>query len=118
MEDEAPDEQDEAPSSVGRWVGLVLGALITPVALFAAMWSGAMGHGDYVGAKLLYPIPMLLTFNSVIGPVQIALAVVQYPVYGFVYGSHGAQRDRLLRWIVGAHIVCTLLDFVVLPNFS
>ncbi|ESY35285.1 hypothetical protein X747_28110 [Mesorhizobium sp. LNJC384A00] len=41
--------------------GFLVGLGVTPVAFFLALYSAGAGHGDYVLARLLYPVPMLAT---------------------------------------------------------
>ena len=58
--------------------GLLIGLCLTTIALLLALFSAGAGHGDYVLARLLYPIPMLATNNTITG-LSVGLAVVQFP---------------------------------------
>jgi len=48
--------------------GLLIGLCFTPIALLLALFSAGSGHGDYVLARLLCPIPMLATLCCGTGP--------------------------------------------------
>ncbi|MGX5847866.1 hypothetical protein ACWGTO_12425 [Mesorhizobium sp. PL10] len=78
--------------------GFLVGLGITPIAFFLALYSAGSGHGDYVLARLLYPIPMLATLltNTTITGLSIGLAALQIPAYGAFVGQAGAGR---LRWL-------------------
>jgi len=76
--------------------GLLIGLGFTPVALLLALFSAGSGHGDYMLARLLYPIPMLVTLltNNTITGLSVWLAVVQFPAYG-VFAAPGGR----VRWL-------------------
>lgn len=73
-------------------LGLLLGLCATPVAMFLAIYSSGAGHGDYVLARILYPIPMLTTVltDRTITPFAIVLALIQFPAYGAFIGRSGS----------------------------
>lgn len=103
-------------------IGLVLGILVTPVAGLFGIASAAGGHGDYVAAKVLFPVTMLSTaaVGSITGPF-ILLALAQFPTYGWFIGSGlraGARRLRLwLPFVI--HFTALALNFVIPnPSFS
>jgi hypothetical protein len=93
----------------------------TPACLLLALASGGAGHGDYLWAKLLFPLTMLSTsvFGSITVPF-IVLAVAQYPAYGVVLGLANA-KSRLattLRTVILAHTLLAGLCLVALDaNF-
>ena len=66
---------------------LVVSFIATPPFILAAVASAGAGHGSYLLAKILFPFTMLstLVFGSIIVP-AIALAVLQFPFYGFILG--------------------------------
>ncbi|AGB46496.1 hypothetical protein LB516_17845 [Mesorhizobium sp. CO1-1-7] len=71
--------------------GLLFGLCATPVAFLLALFSAGAGHGDYVLARILYPIPMLatlLTDNTITG-LSLGLAVAQFPAYGAFVAQAG-----------------------------
>lgn len=76
--------------------GLLIGLCFTPIALLLALFSAGAGHGDYVLARLLYPIPMLATLltNNTITGLSVGLAVVQFPAYGAFAAPGGG-----IRWL-------------------
>jgi hypothetical protein len=75
--------------------GLLIGLCFTPIALLLALFSAGAGHGDYVLARLLYPIPMLATLltNNTITGLSVGLAGVQFPAYGAFAAPGG------IRWL-------------------
>ena len=61
------------------------------------MASGGAGHGDYLLARLLFPLPMLSThLFQMITPAAIAVAAIQFPIYGWLVG-YAAQKEKR-RW--------------------
>lgn len=90
-------------------IGLLLGLLATPIALFLAMLSGGAGHGNYVAAKALYPLPMLLAqWMDVIATPSLVLALLQFPLYGFISGRFG-PAGAIVSLIV--HFIAIVLCF-------
>ena len=103
-------------------VGFALGALITVPAVMAGAASAGAGHGHYVAARALFPIPLLLTpfEGDRIGTVSITIGLLQFPVYGAVLGWSIARKNYLpAAVIIAAHILSALDCFAgTLPNFS
>ena len=100
-------------------IGFLIGAAITPFAVSAAVASAGAGHGSYALAKLLFPYSMLLTRLSgdLITQPIIALAFVQFPVYGFILASFKATRAAAC--VLDAHAIFAALCFAgLLPNFG
>jgi hypothetical protein len=98
-------------------VGGIMGVVVTPIAAIAAMISGGAGHGHYVAARVLYPIPILLAeqFGEFSLPL-IVLALAQFPIYGVV---GGAFRLKGLIWILVIHFIAVVICFSgLLSNFS
>ncbi len=96
---------------------------LTPLALFAALFSGGAGHGRYTAARDLFPLPMLLTrMTESISVLNILLAIVQLPSYGAAIGMIDTQRPWTCLPVLGAsilHIACMLACFDgAIPNFS
>ncbi len=77
-----------------KLVGLGLGILITPASLFFATVSavcGGAGHGDYLLARILFPLPMLsMRWN------QCALRVAQ--VFALLERLPMPGKSPLLLW--------------------
>ena len=67
-----------------RWLPwIIAGVLFGALAAFVAVGAAGAGHGTYVPAAVLFPYTMF--FSVLVGsiaPVLVALALVQYPVYG------------------------------------
>ena len=97
---------------------LLIGVVITPFAVGAAIASGGGGNGDYLFAKLLFPYSMLLT--SLTGTITyplIGLALVQFPLYGLAAGSFNAVRTVISLLVL--HAIGTFFCFSsLLPNFG
>ena len=96
--------------------------LATPLFLFAGLASAVAGHGHYVLAKVFFPFTMLSTivFGSIIGPF-IALAIVQFPLYGLLIGTAN-EKSRVLPYAAGLliiHALAVIACFVLIgENFS
>jgi hypothetical protein len=101
--------------------GAALGFLLGLPALVAAAMSAGAGHGDYVVARALFPAPMLLTlFDSHIGMLSMAVALLQFPIYGGLLGWTVVRQAYLPAAIIGSvHLVAAILCFSgPLPDFS
>ncbi|TPN86466.1 hypothetical protein FJ987_06405 [Mesorhizobium sp. CU2] len=90
--------------------GLILGLCTTPFALLLALFSAGSGHGDWVLARVLYPIPMLVTLltNNTVTSLSVGLAVVQFPAYG-VFVALGGRGRWLALGVV--HAIAVLAAF-------
>src|SRR5436190_11385045 len=102
-------------------IGVIFGVLVELLALFAALLSGGAGHGDYVAARLLFPVPMLLTLvEDRIGTLAMAVGLLQFPAYGALLGWSSVRQTWLPALAVGAlHLVAAVACFSgVLPYFS
>jgi hypothetical protein len=101
--------------------GAALGLLLGFPALFAGIISAGAGHGDYVAARALFPVPMLLTLlEGSIGVLSAGLALLQFPIYGGLLGWTFVRKAYLPAAAVGSlHLVAAILCFAgALPNFS
>jgi hypothetical protein len=101
---------------------LVASLVATPLFLLAAIASAGAGHGSYLLAKILFPFTMLstLVFGSIVVP-AIALAVLQFPFYGFILGRANVKGGLQTRAAVllFAHILAVAACFILIGgNFS
>ncbi len=79
--------------------GVLGGAGLGVILAFLATISAGAGHGTYTPAKLFFPYTMLLTLvDGRISNRLIALALIQFPVYGFLIGT--AALNKYAVWIV------------------
>ena len=101
---------------------LLISLVATPLFVLAAVGSAGAGHGSYLLAKILFPFTMLstLVFGSIIAP-AIALAVFQFPFYGFILGRENVKgtvgtRATVLLLI---HLLAVASCFILIgDNFS
>ena len=99
-------------------MAVLIGLFITPLAIVAAIASAGAGHGTYVMAKLLFPYTMLLSRlnGDIITHPLLALAFVQFPLYGLAAASFNTPRS--LGFILLLHAVFAAACFSgALPNF-
>ena len=106
------------PPKFSSQAGFLVGLGVTPIAFFLALYSAGAGHGDYVLARLLYPVPMLATLltDTTITGLSIGLAALQFPAYGAFVAPGGR-----FRWLaLGVfHGVATVAAFSgALASFS
>ena len=103
----------------------VVGAMVTPFALQAAVDSAGGGEGHYVAARACFPILMLLTRlcgDRITSPLLWS-AFVQFPLYGGLLGIGLARGWRGLLAVAvliavlhgGAAVACFC---GLVPNFS
>lgn len=83
------------------------GALAGCLLIAAALARAGGGHGSWFPAKLWFPYAMTLAAaRRWIGVAASALALLQFPVYGWIL-STGLERGkfwRFLGWLVLAHL--------------
>ena len=98
------------------WVGIGVGGFVAFAAATAVFLAAGAGHGTYVPAVVLFPAAMLTTlFTNTISPVAIALALVQFPAYGFVLGKTAAKRRLRIVWPLALlHIVLVITALAAL----
>lgn len=77
-------------------IGLGIGLLLIPPAMLLAFFSAGGGHGDYLWARVFFPYTMLPSCldNRAIGNMSIALAFLQFPVYGVLIGALAPTRKH------------------------
>jgi hypothetical protein len=102
--------------------GFALGVVAELAALLAALASAGAGHGHYVAARALFPVPMLLTVlqEDRIGTFSIVVGLLQFPFYGGLGAWIVARRKYLLAAILAlGHVLAALACFSgSVANFS
>jgi hypothetical protein len=104
------------------WIPLIASFIVTPIALLLGVGSGGAGHGDYHLAMILFPYTMLSTtiFDSITAPF-ILLAIIQFPLYGFILG-HANEKGRFVSIFIllcVLHCLASMAMFLVASdNFS
>lgn len=87
------------------WKPFIILLAATPFCLLFAFASAGAGHGDYILATVLFPFTMLsaVFFNSITISF-VWLAIVQFPVYGIVFGLANL-RNKLAISIAVALVI-------------
>lgn len=97
-------------------VPVLTGALLLAIAISAA----GGGHGSYLPARIFFPYTMILSsVGERIGPVGVALAVVQYPAYGMalVAARSRGVSWKVFAWLAIVHGFCVILAFVLKTEY-
>lgn len=95
-----------------KWT-LIL-CLLTPLLLTVAVFSMGAGHGTYMPAMGLFPFGMFgILWQDSISLPFILIAILQYPIYGFIIDkSFLARRQKLIALaLLLSHV---LLAFLVI----
>ena len=79
-------------------VGITIGVAVTPVVIMLAMVSAGAGHGDYLWAKVFFPV-LTLVMVAGAGAFVVPFAFVQYPFFGWYIGRCISKR-RFVRLAV------------------
>src|SRR6266404_697210 len=91
----------------GAGVGLVAGVF--------AGWLAGGGHGTCLPAILLFPYAMggALALGTS-DPALLAVALIQYPVYGALIGAADDRRGRtaVLRMLISLHLLGVVVTVV------
>lgn len=97
-------------------IGALVGALVGMAAMVIAVALAGGGHGTYIPAVALFPLPMITTLvTGSVTPVAIALAFVQFPLYGLAVGSAPAsRRERALLTLALVHVLLVAAAFTAL----
>ena len=88
--------------------------LTVPALIIALLFMGA-GHGTWIPATWLFPYGMIGTlFIDRVATPFIILAILQYPVYGFLIDRTGKKKKqrRRLYWIPVIHVVLAALIII------
>jgi hypothetical protein len=99
-----------------------LGSIVaTAIAIPAALYPTAAGHGTYIPAILLFPWVMASTalFREITFPAMVG-GMVQFPLYGVLLGvgaRHGRTRTMVAVVIVLHAIATGLAVAVASSNF-
>jgi len=101
-------------------IGTAVGFLVELPSLWLALVSAGAGHGDYVAARALFPLPMLTLIAGQIGPFGFGLAFFQFPLYGAIIGWAFARSNLIiaLSLVVLHSLTVTLCFSGILPDFS
>ena len=99
-------------------VGVLVGALVTPVTLSLAFASAAGGHGHYYLFAFLYPMVFLVMrrLGYALGMTAITLLMcLQFPAYGSMIGAFKDWRIKVLvtSLIAVGHSLAIYLCFYV-----
>jgi Ca2+/Na+ antiporter len=98
----------------GDLIGIAIGVAVTPVVIILAMVSMGAGHGDYLWAKVFFPV---LTFVMVCGAgvFVFPFVFVQYPFFGWYIGRCISKR-RFVRLAVILLILHVIPMFIMLTR--
>ena len=112
------DTSDPARLAAGTW--LLYSIILTIPAIVLAVFSAGAGHGDYLFARALFPVPMLLSFNVSISVLSLVAALLQFPVYSWIVGGAKARERAVpILVVVALHLAAVIACFSgILPNFS
>lgn len=104
------------------WKPFIASIIVTPLAVLIAFMSAGFGHGDYWGAKLIFPYTMLAALflapdasYLVKAFLLIILPITQFPIYGLVL-TFASEKDWLRRLAVHlavAHIILAALNLLM-----
>ena len=91
-------------------------SLLTPLLLLPVVFLMGGGHGYYTPAVVLFPFGMMGTvFQQTISPPFVILAIVQFPIYGFLIDRF--ENKKTVYCITGIHVLTAVLT-LVLTNFN
>jgi hypothetical protein len=105
-----------APPRFGLAV-LLVATIVGVVALYFSVVAMGGGHGGYLPAKLLFPLPMAsVLFTSVISPFAVVAAFLQFPAYGvcLFLGIQARRTVGVAITLVIFHVVSAALCLLLL----
>ena len=91
---------------------ILLSFLLGLFLLVAAYFVAANGHGTFSFAKLVFPYTLLSTMdNNPITGIYVLLALIQFPLYSFVY-LKSKRSDISLLALLAIHALFVVLAFM------
>jgi hypothetical protein len=111
-----PRSRPSAPVAIGAGIGVA----ITIPSMVLAVFSTGAGHGDYGFARGLFPIAMCLTafVTGSIGFASIALALLQFPLYGSGIGYFATVSRKALLIAIAIVAVLHFIAFIACSSSS
>jgi hypothetical protein len=107
---------------IRRVIASVVFVALTPVLLVVVVFTAGAGHGIYSPAKILFPYTMAATsFTREIVQPFIALAIVQYPVYGILldWARYAGRVRACLLTLAAIHLIAVAVAFLISdPSFT
>ena len=119
-------------NKTGFWIPCITGTLLTPLFFYASTLSDG-GTASHAGAGfqmiLFYPVPFLLAI-FLIGPINspslinqfitalcIGLAVIQFPLFGFIYSFANYKKGSIfflmIKILIVFHVVVSVLALLL-----
>jgi hypothetical protein len=102
-------------------IGLAFGVVVCISCLALVVGEAGGGHGTYLPAKILFPFAMLAgVFGHSISPPYVVLAIVQFPLYGFLLGAVFRSRRFALCVVIlsCAHFAVAAVDIFMAADNS
>lgn len=98
-----------------KWT-LILSLLTIPLLIIAVFFAGG-GHGSYLPAIFLFPFSLVsfLLFDSITIPF-IIIAILQYPVYGFIIDN--VKRSGKNQWLPFVVLFIHVLLAVIIMSIT
>lgn len=100
--------------SLRIWIGLAVGVVIGIAAVAVAIMAAGAGHGTYIPAIAMFPFAMILTpLTDSISPIAMVVALVQFPLYGWLIARASARGNgsRVVAVIALAHGVVAVAAY-------
>jgi hypothetical protein len=107
------------------WKPVIAATAVTPVFWLIALASGGAGHGDFLGARVLFPYVFLTSLLPESAPggwifyTVLFLSLIQYPLYGLAL-SVATVKEGLKYLAIGlalAHVVAAVVC-ILFVDFS
>ena len=106
---------------LGLSVGVLAGIVVEIVAAPIGLWSAGAGHGGFVLARWLFPLPLLIgPFDPAEGAITMTVAALQYPLYGALAGWCVPRRAYApVAAVALLHLVAAIACFTgLVPGFE
>ena len=97
-------------------IGLAIGVVLTLITMIIVMITAGVGHGSYKPATIFFPYTILLSMAaSFLSWLFVALAFVQFPLYGWMIGrALQPGRQRYALWLIpGAHVIAVTITLTL-----
>jgi hypothetical protein len=96
-------ELDYHPSKPMKYkaiIGVVIGIVLTPIAISLSLKSA--GHGDFYWAGVFFPVLTIIMLRGA-GAIVVPFVLLQYPLFGW-YTGRCISRQNYIRlavaWVV------------------
>jgi len=91
--------------------------VLTPFLLVLAIFLMGGGHGYFEPTFVLFPLATILFFwYHTMNPAFLCMALIQYPLYGFILDKYRQRLPYIGLLIILLHLLLAILSYSICPE--